>query len=87
MAVQQRFVDSQLSAILMDTVGVKSFDEMSNMSKEKREKLNQILAIDRGTVVNDQLSEDGTRKIVVGFNGKDKVECTYRITELTKNPR
>jgi 23S rRNA (adenine2503-C2)-methyltransferase len=54
--------------------GIKSFDEMSNMSREKRARLVEALKIDRGTIESDFLSDDGTRKLVVGFGNNDKVE-------------
>lgn len=45
------------------------------MSREKRALLNQMAKIDRGTVESDQLSTDGTRKLVVKFGEKARVEC------------
>ena len=49
--------------------GVHQFDEMSNLSKELREKLNERFVIYGLTLVKEQRSNDGTVKL--GFNLRD----------------
>lgn len=42
--------------------GVKSFDEMTDVSKELRGKLSALYTLDRPEIVSEQISVDGTRK-------------------------
>ena len=63
--------------------GVKSFDEMSNVSKEMREKLAAGFALDRPQISKDILSTDGTRKWLVRFPDCKEVEVVF-IPEETR---
>jgi len=42
--------------------GAKSFDEMTNVSKEMRSELEKHFTVDRPEVAAEQISNDGTRK-------------------------
>src|SRR5205809_4578084 len=42
--------------------GAKSFDEMTNVSKEMRSELEKHFTVDRPEVAAEQISSDGTRK-------------------------
>src|SRR4029450_9944353 len=42
--------------------GAKSFDEMTNVSKDMRSELEKHFTVDRPEVVAEQISSDGTRK-------------------------
>ncbi len=57
--------------------GVRSFDAMSNMSKPTRAMLAEHFAIDRAEIREDALSEDGTRKWLLGFGDKNEVETVF----------
>ncbi len=63
--------------------GVKSFDEMSNISKETREILKANFTIDLPQVSKDLISFDGTRKYLVKFHDGHEVEAVY-IPEETR---
>src|ERR1700755_1020283 len=45
--------------------GAKTFDEMTNVSKEMRGELEKHFTVDRPEVVAEQVSSDGTRKWLV----------------------
>lgn len=55
--------------------GVSSFDEMTNISKGLRDKLNKIAEIKAPEVVSDHLSKDGTRKWIIRVEGGSCVEA------------
>ena len=55
--------------------GVSSFDEMTNISKELRDKLNKIAEIKAPEVVSAHLSKDGTRKWIIRVDGGSCVEA------------
>ena len=63
--------------------GVKSFDEMTNISKEIRESLAQNFSLNRPEISKDILSSDGTRKWLVKFSDCKEVEVVY-IPEETR---
>ncbi len=63
--------------------GVKSFDEMTNISKEIRETLAQNFSLNRPEISKDILSSDGTRKWLVKFSDCKEVEVVY-IPEETR---
>ena len=52
---------------LLYVKGVKSFDQMSNISKEVRQKLHEAYDISRLKISSDNLSKDGTRKWLENF--------------------
>ena len=47
--------------------GAHTFDEMLNISKELREKLDEKYTIDHPEIVDEQISSDGTRKWLLRF--------------------
>ena len=49
--------------------GVTSFDDMTNLSKETRERLNTLFTLQTGTLTHRQESSDGTTKL--GFTLPD----------------
>ncbi|MDP0589825.1 MAG: 23S rRNA (adenine(2503)-C(2))-methyltransferase RlmN [Candidatus Endonucleobacter bathymodioli] len=57
--------------------GVDSFDKMSNISKELRDRLNVIAEITGPEVVSSSLSEDGTCKWVICVGSGSHVETVY----------
>ncbi|MBP7709943.1 MAG: 23S rRNA (adenine(2503)-C(2))-methyltransferase RlmN [Rickettsiales bacterium] len=63
--------------------GVKTFDEMSNVSKEMREVLAQNFSLNRPEISKDILSNDGTRKWLVRFSDCKEVEVVF-IPEETR---
>jgi 23S rRNA (adenine2503-C2)-methyltransferase len=63
--------------------GIKSFDEMSNISKEMRAVLSQNFELNRPEISKDILSNDGTRKWLVRFSDCKEVEVVF-IPEETR---
>lgn len=57
--------------------GAKSFDEMSNLSKDLRAKLDANFTIFRPKIVAEQVSEDKTRKWLLEFADGQRVETVY----------
>ncbi|MFB9266229.1 23S rRNA (adenine(2503)-C(2))-methyltransferase RlmN [Bradyrhizobium erythrophlei] len=63
--------------------GAKTFDEMTNVSKDMRAELEKHFTVDRPEVVAEQISNDGTRKWLLRLPSGDKlerpheVECVY----------
>ncbi|MDR0645700.1 MAG: 23S rRNA (adenine(2503)-C(2))-methyltransferase RlmN [Elusimicrobiota bacterium] len=57
--------------------GVKSFDEMTNISKQLRQKLVEQYSIKRPFILKDLTSIDGTRKWLVKLNDGEKIEIVY----------
>lgn len=51
-----------------------SYDDMTNLPKDLRETLANVLPIDRGSVKAKQVSSDGTRKYLVAFSDGISVE-------------
>ncbi len=63
--------------------GVKSFAEMTNISKELRHKLDENFSLSRPEISKDIISFDGTRKFLVKFPDEREVEAVY-IPEETR---
>lgn len=57
--------------------GVKSFDEMTNLSKELRQKLANRFQITRPQIVAEQISRDKTHKWLLEFADGERVEMVY----------
>ncbi|EPJ49618.1 MAG: hypothetical protein OFPI_24070 [Osedax symbiont Rs2] len=58
----------------MHQLGAESFDEMTNISKSLREKLNAQAEIRGPEIVSQDISKDGTRKWVIRVDGGSCVE-------------
>lgn len=56
---------------------VDNFDDMTNLSKSLREKLESTACIDAPKIVFDQTSSDGTRKWLMELEGGNKVETVF----------
>lgn len=54
--------------------GVSSFDEMTNLAKSLREKLQEVAEIRAPEIVEDYLSKDGTRKWIIRVAGGSCIE-------------
>ncbi|MBT5185363.1 MAG: 23S rRNA (adenine(2503)-C(2))-methyltransferase RlmN [Kordiimonadaceae bacterium] len=57
--------------------GAKSFDEMSNISKEMRVKLNEHFDVGRPEIIEALISKDGTRKWLMKFPDGQEVETVF----------
>jgi 23S rRNA (adenine2503-C2)-methyltransferase len=57
--------------------GVAEFDQMTNLSKELRAELKGRFAVVRPQVVSDQLSTDGTRKLVLELSDRRRIESVF----------
>lgn len=57
--------------------GEKDFNEMNNISKELRQKLNENYSIARPKVDTHLISKDGTQKWLLEFSDGEKVEMVY----------
>jgi len=57
--------------------GVIHFDEMTNLSKELREKLAKNTVIELPEIVTEQLSKDGTRKWVLKLKDNNCIEMVF----------
>lgn len=57
--------------------GVVDFQQMTNLSKSLREKLEADTVIESPRVVLDELSEDGTRKWVLELRDGNRIETVY----------
>ncbi|MEM9582235.1 MAG: 23S rRNA (adenine(2503)-C(2))-methyltransferase RlmN [Pseudomonadota bacterium] len=57
--------------------GVRSFDDMTNLSKDYRATLADHFVIELPEVVSRNISEDGTRKYLVRIAGGHEVEVVY----------
>lgn len=53
---------------------VKSIDEMTNLSKEFRQNLNEVAFISRLNILKVEESKDGTKKFLLGLNDGNKIE-------------
>ncbi|MCV6628134.1 MAG: 23S rRNA (adenine(2503)-C(2))-methyltransferase RlmN [Cellvibrionaceae bacterium] len=58
-------------------MGVDSFDEMSNISKGLRAKLNQLAVIEAPEVLQQLDSADGTRKFIIRVAGGSAIETVF----------
>lgn len=65
--------------------GVVDFDEMSNLSKNLRDKLKTIACIELPTLNVVQKSKDGTRKWLINVNGVDNSIESVLIPEKNRN--
>jgi len=63
--------------------GVKSFDEMTNLSKDLRMKLNENFILTRPKIIKEQISKDKTHKWLLEFEDGKRVETVY-IPELDR---
>ncbi len=57
--------------------GETSFDNMTNLSKDLREKLKQNFTLSRPKIITEQLSKDGTRKWLLEFTDGERIETVY----------
>ncbi|MDC1289303.1 23S rRNA (adenine(2503)-C(2))-methyltransferase RlmN [Amylibacter sp.] len=57
--------------------GIKSFSDMTNLSKEFQNLLIQNFSITRPEIVTRQISKDGTRKYLLRVTGGHEVEAVY----------
>ena len=57
--------------------GVRSIDEMTDVSKKTREKLKELTTLHLPEVVMDHLSEDGTRKWLIKLDSGNSIEMVY----------
>jgi 23S rRNA (adenine2503-C2)-methyltransferase len=63
--------------------GTTRFDDMTNVSKALRQKLDETFTLDRPEIVSEQISKDGTRKWLIRlastgrFDRGSEVECVY----------
>ncbi|MGD9638638.1 MAG: 23S rRNA (adenine(2503)-C(2))-methyltransferase RlmN [Alphaproteobacteria bacterium] len=57
--------------------GIKSFDEMSLLPKDLREKLKEHFVLSRPEVVLEQTSVDNSRKWLLRFDDKTEIETVY----------
>ncbi len=65
--------------------GVIDFDQMTDMSKPLRERLKTICCIQFPEVIEEQLSEDGTRKWLLRVDGSDNAVESVLIPEKGRN--
>jgi len=63
--------------------GVQSFDEMTNLSKDFRLKLNEKFTLTRPKIITEQISKDKTHKWLLEFSDGERVETVY-IPELDR---
>ena len=54
--------------------GARSFAEMTSVSKELRQRLEERCEIGRGTITRDQRSDDGTHKWLMRFDDGEEIE-------------
>lgn len=57
--------------------GVANFDEMTSLGKPLRDKLNNDYSVSRPAIITQQISEDGTRKWLLGTDDKNAVESVF----------
>jgi len=57
--------------------GVRSFDEMTNLSKDLRQKLSDNFVLERPKIVTEQISKDKTHKWLLEFADGERVETVY----------
>ena len=57
--------------------GVKSFDEMTNLSKELRLKLESRFVLSRPKIVTEQISSDKTHKWLLEFSDGQRIETVF----------
>ena len=59
--------------------GVQQFDEMTSISKEMRQQLDQHFTVARPEVVAEQVSSDGTRKWLLRLPSGDELEKAHEV--------
>src|SRR5712672_4216829 len=59
--------------------GAQQFDEMTSISKEMRQQLDQHFTVARPDVVAEQVSSDGTRKWLLRLPSGDKLEKAHEV--------
>eukprot|EP01122_Echinamoeba_exundans_P000609 TRINITY_DN10534_c0_g1_i1.p1 TRINITY_DN10534_c0_g1~~TRINITY_DN10534_c0_g1_i1.p1 ORF type:complete len:414 (+),score=47.30 TRINITY_DN10534_c0_g1_i1:23-1264(+) len=81
--LEQEFKIFQVPTYRVDQVwqwlyqkGCQSFQQMPNISKDLKEKLDSHFVINWGTTTADTISADGTRKLLINFDGSE-VESVY----------
>lgn len=57
--------------------GARSFDEMTNLSKDLRLKLSQNFILARPKIITEQISKDKTHKWLLEFTDGERVEAVY----------
>ncbi|HEU4692956.1 MAG TPA: 23S rRNA (adenine(2503)-C(2))-methyltransferase RlmN, partial [Vicinamibacterales bacterium] len=57
--------------------GVADFDQMTNLSKDLRAELKGRFTVGRPQIVSDQLSTDGTRKLVLELGDRRRIESVF----------
>ena len=57
--------------------GVCSFDEMTDLSKDLRQKLSDNFVLERPKIVTEQISKDKTHKWLLEFADGERVETVY----------
>ena len=57
--------------------GATSYDEMSDLGRELRATLAAELPFTTPAIVRQDLSADGTRKLVLAFSDRRQIECVY----------
>ena len=57
--------------------GARSFDEMTNLSKDLRAKLSEHFILTRPKIVSEQISEDKTHKWLLEFEDGERIETVY----------
>jgi len=57
--------------------GVTDFEQMTNLSRELRQRLNLLAEIEPPRVLTEQVSLDGTIKWLMGFGGGNAIETVY----------
>ena len=73
---EQRFRAKQVFSWI--SKGAVNFDEMTNLSKELRRKLSEIVTIQNLTILQTQCSQkDGTRKYLMGLDDGNSIECVF----------
>ncbi|HCU59334.1 MAG TPA: 23S rRNA (adenine(2503)-C(2))-methyltransferase RlmN [Alphaproteobacteria bacterium] len=63
--------------------GAQNFDEMTNLSKDLRQKLKDTFVLARPKIVTEQISQDKTHKWLLEFSDGERVETVY-IPELDR---
>ena len=57
--------------------GVKSFDEMTNLSKDLRAQLAENFTLSRPKIITEQISKDKTHKWLLEFSDGQRIETVY----------
>ncbi len=62
--------------------GATAFSQMSSISKGEQARMEELFTVARPDIVREQVSEDTTRKWLVGFSDKNQVETVF-IPDIT----